>query len=56
MLTLEVSEVQNEIRKIVRKAGITQRNKQFTWIFTYLNQFNFVSVLIYLTVEFKKRG
>lgn len=35
MLILEVSEVHSEIRKLVRKAGKAQRNKQFAWIFTY---------------------
>lgn len=29
MLVLEVSEVHSETRKLVRKAGKSQRNKQF---------------------------
>lgn len=50
------SEVHSEIRKWVRKAGKTQRNKQFAWIFTYLNQFHFVSFINSPTVQFKLRG
>lgn len=56
MLVLEVSEVHSEIIKLVRKAGKSQRNKQFAWIFAYLNQFNFFSVINSLAVQFKKRG
>lgn len=56
MLTFEVSVIHSEIRKLVSKAGKTQRNKQFAWIYTYLKQFHFVSVLNSLTAQFKKRG